>query len=304
VHELVSEVPALKDGIIFLSINRYHPAKKLELVLNGLEALKSKVSPNDWNCVHLIIAGGYDPLSSVNATYFFKLVELCDAKNLTTKVTFLKSPSDNLKADLLLACDCLIYSPVNEHFGIVPLEAMTAGKPVIACNSGGPCETVQHEVTGYLCDPTPDSLADAMSKMLNKTNSHKMGILGKDRLEKCFSHATFTACVNDVINNLLNKTEHAIPEKPQCNIPSIEVTTKQENPESINTEEPFAKENDLLKDNMYLTESNLNSSVSSTGETCFLSPRNSSKDNSELDVSDTSDTGIQSVEVVADEAFA
>jgi len=36
----------------------------------------------------------------------------------------------------------LIYTPTNEHFGIVPLEAMYMEKPVIACNSGGPTETI------------------------------------------------------------------------------------------------------------------------------------------------------------------
>lgn len=50
----------------------------------------------------------------------------------------------------------LVYTPVNEHFGITPLEAMAAGRPVIACNTGGPCETVIHGQTGILVDGTVD----------------------------------------------------------------------------------------------------------------------------------------------------
>jgi alpha-1,3/alpha-1,6-mannosyltransferase len=46
---------------------------------------------------------------------------------------------------------CLLYTPTEEHFGIVPLEAMSAGTPVIAVDSGGPKETVDNEVTGFLC---------------------------------------------------------------------------------------------------------------------------------------------------------
>ncbi|RKO99751.1 hypothetical protein CXG81DRAFT_6689, partial [Caulochytrium protostelioides] len=47
----------------------------------------------------------------------------------------------------------LVYTPDREHFGIVPLEAMYSGVPVVACRSGGPMETVRHRQTGYLCDP-------------------------------------------------------------------------------------------------------------------------------------------------------
>jgi alpha-1,3/alpha-1,6-mannosyltransferase len=49
----------------------------------------------------------------------------------------------------------------DEHFGIVPLEAMAARLPVIACDSGGPTESVDHQVTGrdrflvFLCLPVP-----------------------------------------------------------------------------------------------------------------------------------------------------
>lgn len=66
-------------------------------------------------------------------------------------VYFLKSISASLKSVLLEISSCILYTPINEHFGIVPLEAMSTGKPVIACNSGGPLETIVHGTTGILC---------------------------------------------------------------------------------------------------------------------------------------------------------
>jgi glycosyltransferase involved in cell wall biosynthesis len=45
----------------------------------------------------------------------------------------------------------LVYTPEEEHFGIVPVEAMSQGIPVIALDSGGPRETVIDGVTGWLC---------------------------------------------------------------------------------------------------------------------------------------------------------
>jgi glycosyltransferase involved in cell wall biosynthesis len=47
-----------------------------------------------------------------------------------------------------------------EHFGIVPIEAMYCQLPVVAVNDGGPTETVVDGLTGFLCDPDPESFAE------------------------------------------------------------------------------------------------------------------------------------------------
>jgi glycosyltransferase involved in cell wall biosynthesis len=48
-------------------------------------------------------------------------------------------------------CIATIYIPIDEDFGISPIESMAAGKPVIGVNDGGIKETVLHGETGYLC---------------------------------------------------------------------------------------------------------------------------------------------------------
>lgn len=203
ISELIPEFNnCIKSDVVFLSINRFHPAKNLQLAIEALNSLKTQISSDDFEKVYLVIAGGYDPLSEVNASYFTQLITLTNAKNLQSKIAFLKSPSDTLKADLLFACDCLLYTPMKEHFGIVPLEAMTCAKPVIACNSGGPKETVQHDVTGFLCDATPDSLAGYMKRFLNKELGKEMGLKGKRRLEERFSYKKF---VEDVLKITVNE---------------------------------------------------------------------------------------------------
>ncbi len=75
------------------------------------------------------------------------------------RVSFLTSISDEKRAELLQDALCLIYTPDKEHFGIVPLEAMYAGTPVIAVNSGGPLETVKNEFTGFLREGEVSGLA-------------------------------------------------------------------------------------------------------------------------------------------------
>ena len=74
--------------------------------------------------------------------------------------------TDAQRGALLAAAAGVLYTPPGEHFGIVPLEAMAAGRPVIACASGGPLESVAHGRTGFLCDPGPAAFAAAMARLL------------------------------------------------------------------------------------------------------------------------------------------
>ena len=54
---------------------------------------------------------------------------------------------------MLEKTEMLLYTPENEHFGIVPVEAMHMGCLVMACDSGGPLESIVHKETGFLFPP-------------------------------------------------------------------------------------------------------------------------------------------------------
>lgn len=68
-------------------------------------------------------------------------------------MVFLKSISNDQRIQLLEHTMVLLYTPTNEHFGIVPVESMHMGCIVIACNSGGPLESVADKETGFLIEP-------------------------------------------------------------------------------------------------------------------------------------------------------
>lgn len=77
-------------------------------------------------------------------------------------VTFLGRVDDVALRDHYARCRALVFTP-EEDFGIVPLEAMAAGKPVIAYGRGGALETVIPDRTGVLfAQQTPESLIDAV----------------------------------------------------------------------------------------------------------------------------------------------
>ena len=80
-------------------------------------------------------------------------------------VEFLGWLSHERLADVYAGCQALVFPGV-EDFGIVPLEAMACGKPVIAFADGGAVETVTDSITGVLFnDPSPESLAEATTRL-------------------------------------------------------------------------------------------------------------------------------------------
>lgn len=156
--------------------------------------------------VHLIMAGGYDKRVAENVEYHTELVALVEEKGLTSKVTFLRSFSNSQKNVLLRGSSCLLYTPANEHFGIVPIEAMGNGCPVIAMNSGGPLETVADGETGFLCANDPQVVAKTMMKFIgNKEFSKSLGDAGKKLVESKFSFSQMTDKIDLIVKDVISQ---------------------------------------------------------------------------------------------------
>ena len=137
------------------------------------------------------VLGGYDERVTENKEHYLELVNFTEKNSLTDHVTFIRSFSDQEKRILFARSSCLIYTPTNEHFGIVPIEAMYMRRPVIAVNTGGPLETVLHEETGYLCEPNEEAFSDAMRNVIN--NADVVETFGKRGREHVISNFSFDA---------------------------------------------------------------------------------------------------------------
>ncbi|KAM3929801.1 alpha-1,3/1,6-mannosyltransferase ALG2 isoform 1-T2 [Leptodactylus fuscus] len=200
----LAELVPSKRKFVFLSINRYERKKNLSLALESVCTLRDKVSSQDWEKIHLILAGGYDERVSENVEHYQELKQLAVTLDISNHVSFLRSFSDLQKLNLLHNCTCILYTPSNEHFGIVPIEAMYMHCPVIAVNSGGPLESVVDNVTGFLCSPTCDSFSDAMVKFIKQpTLRTTMGKSGHTRVMEQFSSEAFSNQLYHYICKLL-----------------------------------------------------------------------------------------------------
>ena len=199
----VSTESADKTLFTCLSINRYERKKNIGLAIESFAKVVQSSSSND---LKLIVAGGYDHRVEENKEYYKELVLLAEDNGISSKVEFLKSPPDEEKVTLLKTSDCLIYTPSGEHFGIVPIEASYCKIPVIAVNDGGPTETIVHNETGYLCQPTPEDFAKYLNKLKHDStkNKQRMGQKGRERVISFFSFDSFATKLNDFVIESLN----------------------------------------------------------------------------------------------------
>ncbi|XP_077499366.1 alpha-1,3/1,6-mannosyltransferase Alg2 isoform X2 [Amblyomma americanum] len=182
------------QGALFLSLNRFERKKNLALALKAVE-LASREVP-----VHLIMAGGYDPECRENVEHWDELVSLAEQLGVGQRVSFVRSPSEPAKRLLLHTCRAVVYTPAGEHFGIVPVEAMCMRRAVVACDSGGPTETVLHGETGLLCAPTPEAFAAALVRLArDRSLAQEMGERGRERAETLFSWDRFVRELHQVV---------------------------------------------------------------------------------------------------------
>lgn len=102
--------------------------KNIQLAVEAFSVLQNLVSQKSFNNVHMVLAGGYDPQLPENKEVVDELQEIVDREGLSGHVTFFKSCTEDEKAALLLESLAVVYTPANEHFGIVPIESMFFGK--------------------------------------------------------------------------------------------------------------------------------------------------------------------------------
>lgn len=97
---------------------------------------------------------------------------LRDVAGLT--VEFLGGVNDETLSELYRGAKATIFAALDEDFGIVPVESMAAGTPVIGLHQGGVAETVVDGKTGVLFNqPTVESLVEAIEKFNKTSMSHK-----------------------------------------------------------------------------------------------------------------------------------
>lgn len=150
-----------------------HPArlkwwKNIELSITSFKDFQNRYP--DFNNFRLVVAGQVDEGSK---SYYNKLLNMSKGYSA---IQIIANPSANELVQLYKNCYAVLNTTLNEDWGLVPLEGMAYGKPIIAVNQGGPKESIIDKKTGILAEPTTSCFMQAMKILVeDKSLVLKMG---------------------------------------------------------------------------------------------------------------------------------
>jgi len=181
-------LPRVTDAPVIGTIARLDPIKGLDVALEALASLAG---------VHLVIAGNGPEMS--------RLVEQADRLHESDRVHFL-GWTDRAR-DLLGGFDVFVLPSRSESFPLTVIEAMLAGRAVVATSVGSVAEAVIDGVTGLLVPPEdPLALGAAVESLLSDpARRAEMGRTGRDRALEHFDVATMARSYEDLYADVIGR---------------------------------------------------------------------------------------------------
>jgi D-inositol-3-phosphate glycosyltransferase len=167
-------IPAHHRNILF--VGRIEPLKGIDTLLRAI-CLLQKRHPHIIEHVCVSIVGG-DPHADTLDTEMGRLQDLRAELDIHDVVTFLGSKDQDTLKYYYAAAEMVIMPSHYESFGMVALEAMAMGTPVIASEVGGLAFLVKDGETGYhVPSRDPESLAESIYKLLwDEETRRKLGV--------------------------------------------------------------------------------------------------------------------------------
>lgn len=163
-----------------VSVGRFVPRKGFDTVVRALPHMPE---------TELVIVGGPEQAQLDSDPEARRLLRLARELGVADRVRLLGSVARGDMPAVLRSADVVACTPWYEPFGIVPLEAMACGVPVVASAVGGMLDTVVHDVTGRLVKPQrPDDVAKAVNHLMRDDFLRQsMGAAGRDRARARYS---------------------------------------------------------------------------------------------------------------------
>lgn len=163
-----SVIAAPEGHRLILFAGRVEPLKGIDTLFRAIAVMRDRGTECALCGLSVVIIGGDSSQSGLAANAeMARLHHLRAELNLDDVITFVGAQNQDTLPNYFAAADCVVMPSHYESFGMVALEAMACGTPVIASDVGGLSKLVRHEETGYLVPPRdPVALADAIEHLL------------------------------------------------------------------------------------------------------------------------------------------
>jgi glycosyltransferase involved in cell wall biosynthesis len=175
-----ADVPARERRHRLLSCGRLVRRKGYDQAIRALTRIPD---------TELLIAGGPPPDRLRTEPEAVRLLRLAEKEGVADRVRLLGAVDPRRMPALMADADLVLCTPVYEPFGIVPLEAMACGTPVVATDVGGHQDSVADGRTGRLVAPgDPAAVADAVRDLLGRERRRRrFGEAGRERVLSRFT---------------------------------------------------------------------------------------------------------------------
>lgn len=177
-------IPCGDANILFAG--RIEPLKGIDTMLQAMAIIQERAPATVENCCMAIIGG--DPWADDLDEEMARLQELRDDLKIHDLVVFLGAKDQEILPNYYAAAEVVVMPSHYESFGMVALEAMAMGTPVIASEVGGLAHLVKHERTGYhVPSRDPEALARRIFELL--TNPRCREAMGQAAREHAQAYA-------------------------------------------------------------------------------------------------------------------
>jgi glycosyltransferase involved in cell wall biosynthesis len=174
-----------------VSVGALHPRKGHDFVIRALSLVPEQIRPS-----MVIVADRGGEVQEYLQAY---------AADHAVELRIMMGVSDEKLVDLYNRAKALLYAPLLEPFGLVALEAMACGTPVIAVKEAGIRETVRSGETGILTERSEEDLAQAIETLLS--DESMLRVMGKQARHYACHDWTWERSVAQLVANLRRVTE-------------------------------------------------------------------------------------------------
>lgn len=188
-----------KYGEYLFAPGRLNASKRIDLILHALASTGSRIP--------LVVAGVAE-----NPEYQNALITLAHDLGVADRVTWLGPVDDETLLRHYAEARAVVFTPQDEDYGYITLEAMLAAKPVITVtDAGGPLEFITNGAEGCVTAPTATALGSAFQEMMDDPNrAERLGQAGLARYQG------MNLSWERVVTTLVGRSEqHAHPTPPR-----------------------------------------------------------------------------------------